>query len=112
MEEIIARIEKEMEVSNMQYISEIGKIVIAHIRACSADAFCITSDKTLQGCFDFLKDRARKNQKNGCGVAGDADVYDYFGFGGEITQQPRPEPTKPQASAEKRAHINISDLFD
>jgi hypothetical protein len=106
MEELIARIEKEMEDSKLQYIPEIGKIVINHVLSCPPDAFCVTSGKTLQGCFEFLKERAKKNQENGCGVAGDADIFDYFGFAGEIT-------VKPQANADLQpSHVNISDLFE
>jgi hypothetical protein len=112
MEEIIARIEKEMEESKMMYIPEIGKIVIAHIRACPEDAVRVTADKTLKGCFAFLKARARKNQQGGCGVAGDSDVYDYYGFAGAITPAVA-AIDKSQAHAEiKKANLSIDDLFD
>jgi len=105
MEEIIARLEAEMEESTTEYVATIGKIAISHIKTCQSDAFRVTPDKTLQGCFEFMMERARKNQNSGCGVTSDADVFDYFGFAGAIQ--------KPQADADiKPANINIADLFD
>lgn len=115
MNEIIERLQKEADEAKQEYISQICQIVIRHIKDCPADAERITTDKTLAGCFTFLRDRAKKNQKNGCGVCGDADVYDYFEFGGAITPgapvlsgQREAPAAKPQAMAD----ISIDDLFE
>ena len=74
MNEIIERLQREADEAKQEYISQICQIVIRHIKDCPADAERITTDKTLAGCFTFLRDRAKKNQKNGCGVCGDADA--------------------------------------
>ena len=105
MEEIIARLEAEMENSTTEYIATIGKIAIRHIKECRSDAFRVTPDKTLQGCFEFIKERARKNQHDGCGITSDADVFDYFGFAGAI------QNTKTDADI-KPTNISVEDLFD
>lgn len=111
MEKIIARIKEERDNSKEPYIAEIGNIVIRHIMDCPEDAERVTADKTLAGCFDFLKERARKNQKNGCGVCGDADVYDYFEFAGRIIPS-REAVTVATAKQQALADFNAADLFD
>lgn len=115
MEEIIARLKKEADTAKKEYISMICEIVVRYIEECPEDAERITSDKTLKGCFDFLRERASKNQSNGCGVCGQADVYDYFDFAGDITpmtvsmaERKETPSSKPQAIAD----IDIDDLFN
>ncbi len=115
MEEIIARLKREADTAKKEYISMICEIVVRHIEECPDDVERITSDKTLKGCFDFLRERASKNQSNGCGVCGPADVYDYFNFAGDITPMTMSMAEKQEAPSPKppaMADIDIDDLFD
>ncbi len=115
MEKVVERLKQEADTAKKEYISMICEIVVRHIEECPDDAERITSDKTLKGCFDFLRERASKNQSNGCGVCGPADVYDYFDFGGDITPAPVVMKKQREASASKpqaMADIDIDDLFD
>lgn len=115
MNEIIERLQKEADEAKQPYTTEICRLVTAHLQACPQDAAHVTTDKTLDGCFKFLKERARKHQVNGCGVCSDRDVYEYFGFAGDIAPA---SPViagpsvgvaaKPQAIAD----FSADDLFD
>lgn len=115
MNEIIERLQKEADEAKQPYMTEICRLVTAHLQACPQDAARVTTDKTLDGCFKFLKERARKNQVNGCGVCSDRDVYEYFGFTGDITPA-APVIARPTAGATAKpqamADFNVDDLFD
>ncbi|WP_301859281.1 hypothetical protein [uncultured Megasphaera sp.] len=115
MNDVIKRLQKEADEAKQLYMTEICRLVAAHLEVCPQDADHVTMDKTLNGCFKFLQERARKNQVNGCGVCNDRDVYEYFGFAGDITpSSPVMAGTtvgvasKPQAMAD----FSIDDLFD
>ncbi|WP_302360320.1 hypothetical protein [uncultured Megasphaera sp.] len=116
MEEIIERLQKEAKDAKQAYTSQICEIVVRHIKAYPSDAERITSDKTLIGCFAFLKNRARQNQSNGCGICGDKDVYEYFNFEQSSITSSGPELLRPAAASMVKpqaiADFSVDDLFD
>lgn len=125
VEEIIAMWEKESTNSNT-YIQLIGKVAINYISTHQEEADKITADLTLNGCMDFMRERARKNQLGNVGVATMDDLYDYFHFGGKaptiLSDEdigdigihakpiPAPEPAAPKPTA-KRVNLSMDDLF-
>lgn len=115
MNEIIERLQKEADEAKQPYTTEICRLVTAHLQACPQDAAPVTTDKTLDGCFKFLKERARKHQVNGCGVCSDRDVYEYFGFAGDFTPALTVTAGSTTSTAEKPqaiADFSVDDLFD
>lgn len=86
MNQIIERWQNEYDNSTDACIRMIGQTAIYYMKEHPEEAGKITDDLTLKGCMDFMRERARKNQKNNVGVATMEDLYDYFHFGGRIVQ--------------------------
>lgn len=84
MNQIIGRWQNEYDNSTDACIRMIGQTAIYYMKEHPEEAGKITDDLTLKGCMDFMRERARKNQKNNVGVATMEDLYDYFHFGGRI----------------------------
>lgn len=106
-------------------IKVVGDFLIVQIQSHPEDAEKImTEKKTVAGAMDFMKEKARKKQKNGYAVI-DPDeglkiVMDYFGIKGALEDaktvlKPAKSVSKPKETVPKPAEsafdIDLDDLL-
>lgn len=128
----IQRLQEEMDTLKDENRRLIGSVVIRYLAAHEEEADRLPTDKTISGCYDFLRQRAEQRKKGMVGVAGFDDVFDYFGLSGDSLQSEyslravdtisgrrtasEPENQKSVIQAveipEPVANISIDDLFE
>lgn len=98
LQQALQKLQKEVgEKSKDAYVQNVGSFLIGHVRKHPEHAaFIIADGKTIAGSLAAMKEEARKNQSNGCGVLSDEEgfaiVLKYFGVPVQEQQQAIPQP--------------------
>ena len=103
------KLREEINKATDPYVQAVGKFIL------SLNLAAVPTGKTLKGCMDAIKEKAKKQAKGGVAMIEDHMVYgwaaEYFGLAPAAAPKEMPKAQTPVTSAAVTLDLDFEDLM-
>lgn len=103
------KLREEINKATDPYVQVVGEFIL------SLNLAAVPTGKTLKGCMDDIKEKAKKQAKGGVAVIEDCMVYgwaaEYFGLAPAAAPKEMPKAQTPVTSAAVTLDLDFEDLM-